>query len=68
MEQFFTAEDNTLIIRLIVAVVLGMVIGAERLLVHKEAGMKTHALVSLGSALFIVISEIIAEKYGNHGF
>ena len=42
-----------------------MVIGAERLLVHKEAGMKTHALVSMGAALFILISEAMAQKYMN---
>ncbi len=47
------------------AVVLGMIIGAERLFVHKQAGMKTHALVSMGSALFIIISELIVTKYGN---
>lgn len=45
--------------------VLGMLIGGERLLVHKEAGMKTHALVSLGSALFVIISEMITLKYGS---
>ena len=56
MEQFFV-QNSGIILRLIVAIVLGMLIGAERLLVHKEAGMKTHALVSMGSALFIIISE-----------
>lgn len=57
-----------MVLKLAVAVGLGMVIGAERLLVHKEAGMKTHALVSLGSAVFIVVSEMIAEKYATVGF
>jgi len=42
-----------------------MLIGLERVLVHKEAGMKTHALVSLGSALFVVISEAVTQKYIN---
>jgi len=42
-----------------------MLVGLERVLVHKEAGMKTHALVSMGSALFIIISEILAIKYAN---
>ncbi len=66
MTQFFT-QNSEIILRLVVAVVLGMLIGVERLLVHKEAGMKTHALVSLGSALFIIISEMIALKYGGAG-
>lgn len=41
----------------------GMLIGAERLLMHKEAGMKTHALVAMGSAVFIIISEMLSLRY-----
>ena len=68
MEQFFI-ENGEVILRLVVAVVLGMFIGAERLFVHKEAGMKTHSLVAMGAALFIIISEFLSEKYvGVSGF
>lgn len=66
MTQFLT-QNGEIIIRLLVAVGLGLLIGIERLLVHKEAGMKTHALVSLGSAVFIIISEMVAMKYGSAG-
>ena len=66
MEHFFT-NNSDIILRLVVAVFLGMFIGAERFLVHKEAGMKTHALVSMGSALFIIISEVMVAKYANIG-
>jgi putative Mg2+ transporter-C (MgtC) family protein len=66
MLNFFT-QNGDLILRLVVAVGLGMIIGVERILVHKEAGMKTHALVSLGSAIFIVISEFISIKYAHIG-
>lgn len=64
MQQFFT-QNSEVIFRLVLALVLGMAIGAERLFVHKEAGMKTHSLVSIGSAVFILISEIMAQKYAN---
>lgn len=64
MEQFFT-QNSEMIIRLLVAVGLGLLIGAERLLVKEAAGMKTHALVSLGAAIFIIVSEMVAIKYGN---
>jgi putative Mg2+ transporter-C (MgtC) family protein len=68
MEQFFITNGD-FIIKLVLAMSLGMVIGAERTLVHKEAGMKTHALVSMGAALFIIISEFLAQKYaGFSGF
>ena len=56
--------QNEIIIRLAISAGLGLVVGLERILVHKEAGMKTHALVSMGSAVFIIISEMIAQKYG----
>jgi putative Mg2+ transporter-C (MgtC) family protein len=68
MTQFFV-QNGDIILKLTLAVVLGMVVGAERSLVHKEAGMKTHALVSMGSALFIIISEMMLQKYANiNGF
>lgn len=66
MIHFFGANSE-LIVRLLVAVGLGLLIGIERIFVHKEAGMKTHALVSLGSALFVIISELISIKYINIG-
>ena len=44
---------------LAVALVLSTAIGFERQLKSKSAGMRTHALVGLGAALFMIIS-----KYG----
>lgn len=55
--------------RLVVAILLGMVIGAERISAGKTAGMRTHALVAMGAALFVIISEVIALQYvGMAGF
>ena len=59
----FLIQNSDIILRLAEAVVLGMFIGAERLLVHKEAGMKTHALVAMGSAVFVLVSEAVVQKY-----
>ena len=64
MEQFL-AQYGDVLLKLIVAVTLGMLIGTERLFMHKEAGMKTHSLVAMGATLFIIISEMMAIKYGN---
>ena len=66
MEQFFV-QNSDMTLRLILAVFLGMLVGAERFLVHKEAGIKTHALVSMGSALFIIISEMMMQRYASVG-
>src|SRR5260370_21232046 len=46
----------TILLRLGVAIVLGAVIGFERELKDHAAGMRTLALVSLGSALFTIVS------------
>lgn len=51
--------------RLFVAVILGGVLGMERTLVGRNAGLKTYSLVSLGSALFVLISLETVQMFGN---
>ena len=51
-----TVTPVDLILRLIVATVLGAVIGIERERTEHAAGLRTHALVSLGAALFMLVS------------
>jgi putative Mg2+ transporter-C (MgtC) family protein len=41
--------------RLCIALLIGAIIGLERQIRHKPAGLRTHMLVSLGSAIFILI-------------
>ena len=50
--------DMTLefVLRIFVAALLGGAIGLEREYRAKEAGLRTHFLVALGSALFMVVS------------
>jgi putative Mg2+ transporter-C (MgtC) family protein len=49
--------------RLALAAVLGGAIGVERELREREAGLRTHLLVAVGSALFTIVS-----AYGFHDF
>jgi putative Mg2+ transporter-C (MgtC) family protein len=51
------------VLRLAVAAALGAAIGLERELRDREAGMRTHLLVALGSCLFTLVS-----AYGFHDF
>jgi putative Mg2+ transporter-C (MgtC) family protein len=51
------------LLRLAVACGLGAAIGFEREIRDREAGIRTHLLVSLGSALFTIVS-----AYGFHEF
>lgn len=47
-------EATILIVRLLTAAVLGGLVGFERERKGRAAGLKTHILVSLGSALFVL--------------
>ena len=50
------AEDITrIVVRLLVALLLGGLLGYERESVGASAGLRTHMLVSLGAALFVLI-------------
>lgn len=42
------------VIRLVAAIVLGAVVGYEREKAGKEAGLRTHILVAMGTALFVL--------------
>ncbi len=58
--------ETEVIVRLAVATLLGACMGLERSLAGKHAGMRTYALVSLGSALFTVVG--VVASYQLAGF
>ncbi len=60
-----TLTTTAIIIRIAVAIGLGMVIGLERTLTGKTAGMRTYAMITLGSSLFVIISETIIAMINN---
>lgn len=65
-------ENSEIVIRLAIATVLGAVIGLERERSHKVAGLRTHALVALGSSLLSLISIFLYKSFlpanGVNGF
>jgi putative Mg2+ transporter-C (MgtC) family protein len=52
-----------LIVKLAIALFLGMCLGIERVVAGKIAGMRTYGLVTMGSALFTAIGIITAGGY-----
>jgi putative Mg2+ transporter-C (MgtC) family protein len=50
------------IVPVLLAVVCGAVIGLERQLKHKPAGLRTNILICLGAAVFTIISERMAGE------
>ena len=55
------------VIRLFLAVLVGLVIGSERAKHGRAAGMRTHTLVALGSCLTSLMSVYIADVLGSSG-
>ncbi|NLP16479.1 MAG: MgtC/SapB family protein [Clostridiales bacterium] len=57
-------NDTSIIFRLVLAVILGGIIGFERGRSGRPAGLRTHILVCLGSVLAMMTNQFIFEKFG----
>jgi len=51
------AQLTRIVVRLMLAAVLGFMLGFEREQHGKAAGVRTHMLVAIGSALFVLIPQ-----------
>jgi putative Mg2+ transporter-C (MgtC) family protein len=58
-----TINDTTILLRLVLAMLLGGVIGFERGRAGRPAGLRTHILVCLGSTLAIMTNQYIFQEY-----
>lgn len=56
--------NHDIFINLFIAMALGMVIGVERFIAGKTAGMRTYTLISMGAALFVTISQLVTASMG----
>lgn len=65
MFTHYVADPATLAVffKLSAAILCGVIIGTERIISHKAAGMRTYALVSMGAALFVIINELLIQRY-----
>jgi putative Mg2+ transporter-C (MgtC) family protein len=62
-------ETIDTIMRLGVALLLGLALGLERVFANKSAGMRTYGLVAMASAFFIYTSQVVAMQFvGIEGF
>jgi putative Mg2+ transporter-C (MgtC) family protein len=76
MKDFFLSFASpqywSVVVNLAVATILGAVIGIERESAGKVAGLRTHSMVALGSALFTVISIMLFARVpsisGTYGY
>jgi len=65
MENILDVTTLDIITKLLIALLLGGAIGVERVWAHKTAGIRTYALVSMGSALFVVVSSEMVNAYAS---
>ena len=54
-----------IVIRLLFALIVGLIIGIDRERKRRVAGIKTHILVCLGSALVMITSQYMMEAFGD---
>jgi putative Mg2+ transporter-C (MgtC) family protein len=52
-----TAQFTRILVRLLMAAILGGILGYERERHGKAAGVRTHMLVAMGSALFVLVPQ-----------
>ena len=57
--------DASILFRLLVAIVLGGVIGWDRELAGKPAGVRTHMLVAAAAALFVALGDAMLERFAS---
>ena len=58
------ADDLSLLLRLLAAGALAAVLGWEREKAGKSAGLRTHILVGIGAALFVVLARLTTQEAG----
>lgn len=52
-----------IITKISIAVGLGAVLGLERTLAGKTAGMRTYSMVALGSSVFVMVSQLVLDTF-----
>ncbi|MBU0700637.1 MgtC/SapB family protein [bacterium] len=58
------SETDTLI-RLVLATLFGGLVGMERQIHHKPAGLRTHILVCIGACMCMIIGLSLNKEFGN---
>lgn len=57
-EAYLTLQDNLeFLIRILVATILGIIVGVERAIRLKGAGVRTHCIIAMTAAVFMILSK-----------
>lgn len=61
--DFFNLYETQVIFRILLAVILGTLVGLEREHAHRPAGLRTHVLVCVGSCLVMLTAQFMYNYY-----
>ena len=64
----FSAEQLTEVAHIALAMLLGGILGIERELARKPAGLRTHMLVAGSAALLVALGDVVIAQYNAPGF
>jgi len=56
--------ETEIVLRMVIATVLGVILGYEREMHDKPAGIRTHAIIAVGACLFTLTGVMIADQLG----
>lgn len=60
--------NEEIFVRLLVALLLGIVIGFERIYHKHDAGVRTHGITAMGACLFMMTGILIGSEFGNNEY
>lgn len=63
-----STESVDILVRILIATLLGGLIGLERDIHGRAAGLRTHLLVSLGACVFMIVSELVSRMPDGSGY
>lgn len=67
LSNYISSGEILISLQLVVAIALGMLLGAERKMAGKTAGMRTHALVAMASTLYTSLAVMYAVSSEGFG-
>lgn len=65
-DMFMTPFTLEILTKILLAFVLSSIIGIEREMIHKPAGIKTHTLICIAATLVMALGMYLFEIYGEH--
>ena len=65
--QIFDTQFLTFIIKMSLAMILGLFLGLERIYAHKTVGLRTYALASVATCFFVTLSLYVGTNLSHLG-